>query len=746
MTERFVEAGNKGHAFIWEQRWEDAVKAFEYALRGIPKDPTLYDGLATAYRELGDFPKALDNYQQAARISNGDPIYLEQVADIQQRLGLYSEAGQTWMWIGEMRLRENKLDEAVDKWMLASRLNPELLKAHERLAAVFERQGRTVQAINEYMEVARLFEAQGNNFKALEACQAALNLDPRNPDVLTALELLQTGEKAFGSEGTIRPPAVNFDAPPSRMVKAAERQKRTVSPIEEALQISREKMAEEIFSSSDSDVDEIDQMSRMAAISQALDFQTRGLINEAIHSYEQVLETGVKTPAVYFNLGLLYQEKLRFEEAIQVLLRSVKSVDYRLASHFALGESYRALGKVNQAIEHFINVLQIVDLATVQHEQADRLIQLYENLADSLIASGERDKASEFSNTLVEFLSHRGWEDKVKEARGRLDSLSDGDGTMILGDILTAGSSRVLESLFLAKEHGKRHLYHSAMEEIYRAIEISPTYLPAHMQMGELLVKLQRIEQGVHKFITIGDVCIVRNDVHEATRAYQRAVDISPLNHETRVKLIELLKQHDNYDDAIDQYLSMGESYYQIAQIDKARQTYIDGLKLAPRGSADKKWRSKLLQKIADIDMQRLDWRQALPVYRELRRAEPNDERVAITFVDVLFKTGDRDQALRELDRYLVQLAKTGKGGKLLGILEDMVGHRPTEAGLVDRLTRLYIQQRRTSKAIELLDHLGEAQLETGQTTAAVVTIKKILSLNPPNKEAYHQLLSQLKS
>lgn len=741
MSNRYAEAGNLGHAYIWEQRWEDAVKAFEFAIKGMPKEANLYDGLATSFRELGALDQALENYQQAARLSNGDPIYLEQVADIQQRMTLYKEAAQTYLWIGEIRLRENRLDEAIDKWLMSARLDNDLLKSHERLATYFEKQGKSFPALTEYMEVARLYEVQGNTARVLQACQKAIQMDPRNPDVLTALELLQTGQKAFENSGQQHPP--DFSSA-SRMVELVQRQqRRTVTPVEDALRISREQMAEAIFTSSEGEAGH-DQVKQMALISKALDYQTRGMVAESINSYEQAIASGLDNPAARFNLGLLYQEKLRFDEAIGQLLEAVKSSDYRLASHFALGESYRALGRVDQAIEHFIQVLKIVDLPTVRHEQADRLIELYENLADSLIAQGERDKATAFSNTLVEFLSHKGWEDKVKEARQRLDALSVGKGTMILGDILSAGSSRVLESLFLAQEHGRRGLYNSAMEEIFRAIEFSPTYLPAHLQMGELLVKLQRTEQAVEKFVMIGNACFIRGDINGAAQAYQRAVEISPLDLETRDRLIDLLKKNGKIDQTIEQYIGLGESYFQIAQIEKARHTYIEALKLAPRGTPSQNWRAKLLRRIADIDMQRFDWRQALPVYRELRRILPEDERVAITLIDLLFKMGDRVQALHELDRYLVQLAKTGRGAKLVGILEDMAIQRPNEPGLVDRLAKLYIQQKRVPKAIEVLDQLGEAQLEAGQNVAAVTTIKKILGLHPTNAEAYKELLKQL--
>ena len=91
MADQYEEAGNRGHSYIWEQRWEEAVEAFQLALQGRPNEPDLYDGLATAQKELGRFADALNNYQEAARLSNGDVIYLEQLGEMQQKQGLFEK-------------------------------------------------------------------------------------------------------------------------------------------------------------------------------------------------------------------------------------------------------------------------------------------------------------------------------------------------------------------------------------------------------------------------------------------------------------------------------------------------------------------------------------------------------------------------------------------------------------------------------------------------------------------------------
>ena len=131
----------------------------------------------------------------------------------------------------------------------------------------------------------------------------------------------------------------------------------------------------------------------------------------------------------------------------------------------------QAKGRIDEALEHFIEVLKIVDLATVERGQADDLIQLYEHLADGYVAKGDRNQALEFTNSLVTFLSEQGWEDKVIQARQRLDVLAEQGPTLSLAEMLTtSGAESILESVSLAQEYAKRGMYYAALEECYSTL------------------------------------------------------------------------------------------------------------------------------------------------------------------------------------------------------------------------------------------------------------------------------------
>jgi len=763
---RYEIAIRRGHSYSWDQLWQDAIREFEEASQEAPAEPSPYAGLGMAYFELGELEKSLKNYKLAARFSKGDMIYLKHVADVQEHLGQVRDAAQTYMAIGEIQLRRKRLDEAVGNWLRAARLDPNLIGARRRLASLYQRQGLTRNAVREYLALARIYNSRNQKDNALQMCQSALDLDPRNPDILTAMELIEQGaadisidEESFISleamsdldgESSLRSDAAFV----AGMVGVRIKEKTMVGggPMEHAHRLALEQLALGVF---EFEAEEesfaaispqgLNRIQQATFVSQGLDYQTRDKLAEAATSFEMAIATGVASAAVHYNLGVIYREQDRLEDALTQFNKANADQEYRVASNYALGEVYRELDVVSKAVEHYLVALTIIDLNTVRPEQNDSLIELYDRLANDLLLGEDTDKAAEFMASLVDFFDHREWEFKIRAARERLDALSADGQTMIMGDILMAGSTQVLESLYLSELYAGRGNFHTAVEEAYRAIQLSPFYLPGHIQLGELLARWERADIAVSKFIAIGDTYRVRGDDNGSISAYERALELSPLDLKTRARLIDLLIQSDRLEQTLDHYIALGEAQYNLAQVDEARKTYMEALKIVPHGEPGVEWRHRLLRLIADIDMQRLDWKRAIAAYSELSRSDPGDVLIARTMIDLYFKVGRPDAAMHHLDRHLVHLVRNGRGSEIPAILTEMIEQRPGEAGLVDRMVRLHVHQRQNEQAIELLDQLGELQLEAGDTGSAIATIEKILTLDPTNEEKYLQLIDSLR-
>ena len=451
-------------------------------------------------------------------------------------------------------------------------------------------------------------------------------------------------------------------------------------------------------------------------------------------------------PAAHFNLGLLLQETMHFDEAIQEFQRTVDAPEYRLGSLFALGECYRAKGRIDEALSYFLEVLKIIDQATVRRDQADDLIQVYQSLAESYAAKGDSEQATQFADALVEFLKSKGWEDKVNVARKRLDQLTiEGGPAITLAELLTVPNpTEMLEAMALIGEYARRDKLYSALEIAHGAVLGAPYYLPLHLRLGDILWSCGRAEAALAKYLTVADTYNARGEARLAIGTYQRILKMAPLDVNVRGKLIELLVSYGQIDRALEHYLQLADAYYQLADHDKARDVYQDALKLAPRGSAQRNWTVQVLHKLGDIHIQRIDWRHALTIYEQIKSIAPGDERARVALIDLYFKTNQSPRAIKEIDELVAAYKSSGKTDKVIPILDDQVRAHPTDMALRARLAQAYIENKHIPEGIQQLDALGDLQVNAGMKREAMATIRAIVALNPPNAADYRQLLAQL--
>ncbi len=220
---------------------------------------------------------------------------------------------------------------------------------------------------------------------------------------------------------------------------------------------------------------------------------------------------------------------------------------------------------------------------------------------------------------------------------------------------------------------------------------------------------------------------------------------MAPMDVNVRARMIDLLVNRGEIDQALEQYMSLADDYYQLAQIDKALEKYNEALYLASRASNERTWKVQILHKIGDINMQRVDWRRATAAYEEIKALSPDDEQVRTYLFDLYQKQGQMNKALAELEELVKYYQAKSQPQKALSILKEAIQLRPQEMSLRALLAQVYAQQGMKREAIAELDALGEMQLEAGLRDEAVQTVKQIIALEPANVEAYRQLLDHIR-
>jgi tetratricopeptide (TPR) repeat protein len=756
----FEEAMKRASNYAWDKQWAKAIAQYKQALAEFPDDLTALVSLGMAYLESHQLEEALSAYQKASQLTPDDPLAWERVADVQERLGRLNEAAETYVTMASVHIERKAVAKAVETWLRATRLAPDHLGAHLSLAEVYAKQGKARASAGERLTLARILQRRGQTEKAIQQCRLALELDPRSARAHATLEALRAGERLE----QVKPAPIPADIKVEEAKETEEKiEEEEANPVATARQKALMELAETLFEEhpvEDALADvtafvegrgaretapKLTQGQIDAILGQAIDSQTRGAIDKALSNYFRLVEAGVDQPAIHFSLGILLQEKMQLDKAIRELSLTTRHPEYGLASHFAMGECYRVQGKIEDALEHFIEVLKIVDLQTVQRDQADDLIQLYDSLAESYTAKGDRDKVTTFLDSLVDFLSGKGWQNKVMEARRRLDSVAEGV-TRSLAEILEVpGSEEVLASMAMSQEYTKRNMLLTAIEEIYRAIEMAPTYLPLHLRLAEVFVRQERFEEAIAKYMAVAEVYRMRGDDRQAIGIYKRILKLSPMDVNVRGRMIGLLANRGEIDQALEEYMSLADDYYQLAQIDKALEKFNEALNLASQASKERTWKVRILHKIGDMNMQRVDWRRATAAYEEVKALSPEDEQVRLYLFDLYQKQGQIPKALAELGELVKYYEAKKQPQKALSILKDTIQLRPQEMSLRALLARVYAQQGMKREAVAELDALGEMQLEAGLREEAVQTVEQIIALEPANVEAYRQLLEHIR-
>jgi tetratricopeptide (TPR) repeat protein len=283
------------------------------------------------------------------------------------------------------------------------------------------------------------------------------------------------------------------------------------------------------------------------------------------------------------------------------------------------------------------------------------------------------------------------------------------------------------------------------MEEAFHALQFAPTYLPLHTYIGELLLQQGHVQNAVDKFTVVARSYGSRGQPKRAVEVYRRLTELSSMDMNIRNRLIEQLVALGQSEDALSEYIKLAEVYYNLADLANARNTYLEALRLAQQSGVDRSWKVRILHQMADIDMQSLDWRQALRMFEQIRTIQPDDEKARINLVDLNLRLGAAQQALAELDDFIAYLVNRKQLDKAIKFTANMASETPRQPGIHRRLAELYRQAGRTQDAITELDSAGDMLMEIGDRAGAAEAVTAILALNPPNASEYQLMLAKIK-
>ncbi len=760
----FQKAMNDGHSAAWDQEWDNAAAAYRQALQEFPDHPKALNSLGLALYQLGNVEEALQIYLNVAKLSPDDPVPMEKVAQLSERIGDLRMAVDAALRAGDLFLKQRDTEKALENWVRVTNLNPENAIAHSRLAQVHEKLGHAQQAVREYLAIASIIQRAGNSDKTKEMIEKALSILPNDLEARQAQTLFKTGQllpkPLRGKGGT----------GPIRMAQVKQLQKPKASsgldPIAEARQKALTQLAELLFEFSDDSptaqerkglsaimkgtgglsLQQSEQTKVIMHLGLAIDAQTKGNETQAAEEFESALEAGFKHPSLYFALGLLRFKGDKMESAQKFLQNSIKHSDYALATRLLLGQILVSKLRYSEAGLEYLEALKLSDAATVPAEKIDEVSQQYEPLIEAHENQQDESILRKVCENIHNLLIRPDWREQLHKMRDQMPK-QEGDMLAPLADvILQAQSSSVLESMNRINQLARIGHLRSAMDEAYYAMQYAPTYLPLHMLMGDLLAQENREADAITKYSTVAHAYSVRGEVVQATKLFRRIIQLSPMDMVARNRLIDQLIARGQVDDAIREYLELAAIYSRLAELDMARKTYTTALRVVQQGNASHDWNVHILQRMADIDLQRLDWKQALRVYEQLRTITPDDDLTRRQLVELNLRMAQNDKATKELENYINYLENQNKNEIAIVFLEDMLKDHPGHLLLSRTLAAQLHHTGRTDEAIVILDHLGESLMQSGSKQSALEVINQIVLMNPPNAEEYRKLLFQMQN
>ncbi len=760
-------AMNEGHSAAWDQKWDQAAAAYQKALAEFPENPKALTSLGLALYQLGQHEEALKKYKHAAQVSPDDPLPLEKVAHLSERLGNLKEAVQAAMQAAELFIQSKEIDKALENWLRVTQLDPDNITAHSRLALVHERLGHTQLAVSEYLAVASLCQQSGNADKAAEMVGRALRIMPNSAEAKQAKNLLKNGQmlpKPLRRKGGTVP----LRMAQVRQLESPQPAETGLNPVAEARKKALNRMAEVLFElhgeSGNSqpvqrsvqafmrgtDPLSLKQSERakvLLHLGQAIDAQSNNQDAQAAEELEKALEAGYKSSALYYNLGLLRATSNRLESALRYLQHAVKNNNYALGAHLVMAEILHQMGRLRESATEYMEALKLADSLVVPPEQADEIRQLYDPLIEAQTKKGSNEDLEKLCENIKALLLQPNWRSLIAEARQQLPQSGPGAPPMPLADVMTqTQSSQVIQSINKAHQLAQRGFLRSAVDELFDSLQYAPTYLPLHALIGDLLIQDGRREDAIAKYTVVTQAYIVRGESTQATNLLRRIIQVAPLDTTARARLIEQLVAQGHVDEALGEHIQLADINYRLADLNMARKTYMNALRFAQQAGANQSWSIQILQRMADIDMQHLDWRQALRLFEQIRTLQPGDVSVRKRLIDLNIRLNQHNQAVAELDSYMAYLENNGQRAEAIPFLENLVQDNPGQVILQRYLAREYSQAGRIAEAIAQLDALGESLLNSGDRAGASQAIETILAMNPPNLADYKKLLDKLRS
>jgi tetratricopeptide (TPR) repeat protein/serine/threonine protein kinase len=331
---------NLGVALRLKGRLDEAIDAGRKAIELDPKDSPAHNNLGNALsaqnkldEAIAEFRKAieLDPKNAAAHVNLGNTLSKqgkleEAIACYKKAIELDPKNAAAHYNLGNALRAKGRLDDAIAEFRKAIELDPNYALAHNNLGIALGDKGRLDEAIAEYRMAVELDPKYAPaHYNLGNALSAQNKLDEAIAEYRKAIEL----------DPKYVEPHINL----GNALRAKGRLDEAIAEYHKAI--------------------ELDPKSSFAHNNLGTALHEQNKLDEAIAEYRKAIELDPKNAAAHFNLGNALHTQNKLDEAI-VEYRKAIELDPKDASvHYILGDALKGKGRLDEAIAEYRKALEL---------------------------------------------------------------------------------------------------------------------------------------------------------------------------------------------------------------------------------------------------------------------------------------------------------------------------------------------------------------------------------------------------
>ena len=313
---------------------------------------------------------------------------------------------------------------------------------------------------------------------------------------------------------------------------------------------------------------------------------------------------------------------------------------------------------------------------------------------------------------------------------------------------------------------------------IVKAIAIYKKLTKLNAASTESVLKLAELysQQGLYsdaraQYLSVADRCLRSGDEQQASRIFQRMLELDPENAAMQAKLADLYVKLGNKDEARNIFFSAAESLFRRGAMDVADEALERVLALDPghapaamlrgriaaeAGNAEKA--VQYLEKVPDLDSQPDGLRallrvhlqmghssEALPIASKLLNVH-NDLSGIVLCSDHLMAAGQHEAGLRLYDQYADRLLADDRDA-VLARVTSAPAHLNSNPEALELVLKLYRKAGDSSHVNEVTELLAHALVQAGELVRARELYNQLAALEPENPlhaQNYKQVSAKL--